>query len=213
MLKAPASGPAAVTEFIDQQIILSAYKQGYFPWPSSQLPGFIPWYSPDPRGVILNSHFKIPRSLRKVMNKNLFTIKTNQNFLKVVNYCRENPNRPEESWINSQIIQEYELLFKKGKAYSVESYFEDRLVGGIYGIQIGRYFSGESMFYLEPNASKVALGTLLEHLFDQLKINCFDTQMVTEVSASFGAEDIPRYDFYELLKNCDFNCDLPQISF
>ena len=117
---------------------------------------YIYWVEPQIRGVIDLDEFKISKSLVKLLKKKSYSIKINMNFEKVINLCAKNKNR-HSSWINKQIIDNYIKLFELGKAKSIECYYKNSLVGGLYGIIIGKIFCGESMFSLEKNASKIAL--------------------------------------------------------
>lgn len=181
--------------------LLLAYSRGIFPWPiSREYP--LAWFSPDPRGVVLKEDFHLPRSLKKFMNKNPYKLMFNRNFDAVIEYCAEVHQQKAngETWITPEIILGYKNLFRAGHAFSAEAYNkEDRLVGGLYGVHLGSYLTGESMFFLEDNASKFVLAGLLQHLFNN-GIHWLDTQMVTPVVGSLGGQEIPRKQFIELLK-------------
>lgn len=181
--------------------LLLAYSRGIFPWPiSNEYP--LAWFSPDPRGVILKKDFHLPKSLKKFLKKNPYKLAFNRNFDTVIDSCAQVHREKEEgeTWITSEIIASYKTLFRAGHAFSAEAYNqEDKLIGGLYGVHLGGYLSGESMFYLEDNASKFVLAGLLQHLFNH-GVDWLDTQMVTPVVRSLGGREIPRKEFIELLK-------------
>ncbi len=179
--------------------ILLAYKNGIFPWPiSEELP--LAWFSPDPRGVIDFEDFHISTSLKKCINKGEFKICYNTDFYQViVNCARVKRPSQNETWITKKIIDGFFKLYQAGYAYSVESYYQDKLVGGIYGVCIDGITSGESMFFYRSNASKVAL----VHLIDKLKasgIRYLDTQMISPVISYLGGKNISREQFINRLK-------------
>ncbi len=185
--------------------LLLAYSKGIFPWPISSFHP-IAWFSPNPRGVLCYSDLHIPKSLEKTFKKNKFNISFNQSFPEVIMNCALSHNRktPQgkktfETWITNEIVTSYIDLHYAGNAYSVEVWNKDKLVGGLYGVNIGYYFSGESMFYLEDDASKVGLITLMEHLYKK-DVHWIDTQMVTPTVKSLGGIDLPRKIFIEWLK-------------
>ena len=182
--------------------LMLAYSQGIFPWPiSEEYP--LAWFSPDPRGVILMDNFKIPQSFKKILKNNPFTVTFNKDFPAVIESCSETKNRSgvQGTWITQEIIDAYLKLHQVGHAYSVEAWNQDgELVGGLYGVNIGSFVSGESMFYRESNASKTVLYFLMHHLQDH-KINWLDTQMVTPVVESFGGSEISRPHYLDLLQD------------
>ncbi len=181
--------------------LLLAYSQGIFPWPiSKEYP--LAWFSPDPRGILFHKDLRPPQKFKKFLNKGLFKITYNQNFEQVIRECAQLKNRKdlEETWISEEIIKSYIDFHKSGFAYSVEAWSQNgKLVGGLYGVSIGSFVSGESMFYRESNASKVALYSLMEHLFEK-NIHWLDTQMVTSVVESFGGKEVSRVEYLDILK-------------
>ncbi len=197
---ASEEGLLAIGGDLEVESLLLAYKQGIFPWPiSADYP--LAWFSPDPRGILFCDDLHVSKSLAKLVRKNKFTIKFNTQFKEVVEACARSKNRKGEigTWITPDIKWAYYALYQAGYAYSVEAYNEDeKLVGGLYGVNIGSMFSGESMFYLESNASKVALVTFIQKLKDH-GVGWFDTQMVTSITEGLGAKEISRKDFLPLV--------------
>lgn len=181
--------------------LLLAYSKGIFPWPiSMEYP--LAWFSPNPRGIIKYVDLKIPKSMQKIINKNNFEIRFNQNFQDVIRQCALAKNRKGQTgtWITEDIIHSYMDFHHAGYAYSAETYLEGKLVGGIYGVCIGNFVSGESMFYTKSNASKFALIMLLEYL-NTKGVTWLDTQMVTPVVETLGGQEIPREQFIKMLKS------------
>lgn len=198
---ASEDGLLTVGGFISPEILLDAYSHGIFPWPISvDLP--LAWFSPNPRGVIFLNEYTISKNLKKNLKQTNFYCKFNTQFKSVIENCAKHhsKNFSKETWITPEIIKGYCDLHQRGFAYSIETYNQEHeLVGGVYGVNIGGFFSGESMFYLENNASKYALFTLLEYLKSQ-KIILLDTQMITQVTEKFGAIYIPRHEYLIHLK-------------
>lgn len=179
---------------LEPDTILAAYSQGLFPMPLEPN-GPIAWWSPDPRAVMpLDMH--VSRTLTRSMKKFNFTINTA--FTEVMQACAD-PSRP-HGWIDSQVISSYERLHELGWAHSVETRNESGdLVGGVYGVGVGRMFAGESMFHYETDASKAAL----VHLTSTLRANgvvLFDVQWMTPHLSSLGAIDLPRTEYLRRLK-------------
>ena len=192
-------GLLAIGGDLEIESLLLAYSQGIFPWPiSDEYP--LAWFSPNPRGLLFFDKLHIPKSFKKFLRKNPYEIKFNHDFESVIRNCAA-VNRQDQSstWITEDIIKAYIDFHKQGYAYSIETYLDDRLVGGVYGVCINRFYSGESMFHFEDNASKVALVSLM-YLLKQRDIAWLDTQMVTSVVESLGGVEIPRNTFIELLK-------------
>jgi leucyl/phenylalanyl-tRNA--protein transferase len=198
--KADEDGLLALGGDLEVQSLLMAYEQGIFPWPlGPEYP--LAWFSPDPRGILRYEDLIISKSLKKLLRQKKYEIRFNYDFPSVILGCAKSENRKnqEGTWITEDIILSYITLHFAGHAYSVETYFEDKLVGGMYGVQIGGFISGESMFYTKPNASKVALVCLMEYLQTQ-GINWIDTQLVNPFLEKMGACEIPRSDYLEMLK-------------
>lgn len=183
---------------LEIESLLLAYSQGIFPWPISQeYP--LAWFSPDPRGILAFDKMHLSKSLKKFLKKNPYEVRFNTNFEAVIMNCAEIKRSDNQgTWITQDIINSYIELHKEGYAYSVETYLENELVGGVYGVCINRFYSGESMFHTKDNASKVALIALLYKLKQQ-DIGWLDTQMVTPVVESLGGVEIPRETYIKML--------------
>ena len=191
------NGLLAIGGDLSTERLLNAYKHGIFPWFSEGEP--VLWWSPNPRMVLFPSELKINRSLKKIINKKLFKIRLNTAFRQVIEACSKTPRANQDgTWINHDIIEAYCRLHQLGYAFSVESWQDNQLVGGCYGVIIGKMFYGESMFHLVADASKVAFVNLVHHL-EQLGVDMIDCQMNTPLLASFGAKEISRDVFIKKL--------------
>ncbi|MEO8854630.1 MAG: leucyl/phenylalanyl-tRNA--protein transferase [Ginsengibacter sp.] len=177
--------------------LINAYKKGIFPWYD---PGeTIQWFSPDPRFVLFPEKIKITHSMRNVFNKNLFSFTIDKAFPVVIQNCRKAKRTPGEgTWISDDIELAYTNLFQKGFAHSAEAWQKNELVGGLYGVLIGKVFFGESMFANESNASKFAFINWV-NLLQKNGIELIDCQIHTRHLESLGAEFIPRKEFKKLL--------------
>lgn len=202
--EADEDGLVAIGGDLEVDTLVTAYRQGIFPWPISvELP--LAWFSPDPRGVIFTDEIHLPRSFEKFLKKNPYRLSFNQEMRKVILECARVPRKNQPgTWITPDIIRGYEKLFLEGLAYSVEVWKEEALVGGLYGVVMGEFVSGESMFMKEDGASKFALWGLLQHLKSK-GISFLDTQMVTSVVESFGGKYIPREEFLSQLRSIDWD--------
>ncbi len=183
--------------FLSPEIIIEAYSKGIFPMADSHNDPFVYWVDPKIRGIINLREFKIPKSLRKVLKKKNYKVKINKNFEKVINLCAKNPLR-NNTWINNQIIINYIKLHKIGKANSVECYYNNELVGGLYGILLGNIFCGESMFSIQKNASKISMAYLAAHLIEG-GFEFIDTQFYSEHLKQFGTKKIMKSEYLKLL--------------
>jgi leucyl/phenylalanyl-tRNA---protein transferase len=177
--------------------LIYGYINGIFPMADSD--GTLYWYSPDPRAIIPIDTYKPPKSLRPIINKQIFTIRINHNFEGVMRGCAVTRRDSEDTWISEEIIEAYTGLNKMGFAHSVEAYLNDTLVGGLYGVSIGSAFFGESMFYTEPNASKVAFHHLIQVLRER-GFQLLDTQFINDNVRRFGAIEIPKFQYLNMLK-------------
>ena len=178
--------------------ILAAYRAGIFPWFSAGQP--ILWWSPDPRMVLLPAEFKVSRSLRKTLKAGDYEVRLDTDFAAVIDACA-NTGRPGQpgTWITPGMQRAYRELHELGWAHSVETWKDGQLVGGLYGLAIGRMFYGESMFAQRTDASKIAAAHLARFL-EAHDFGMVDCQMRTDHLASLGAREIPRQDFLERLR-------------
>ena len=183
--------------FLSPEIIIEAYSKGIFPMADSHNDPFVYWVDPKIRGIINLRDFKISKSLKKVLKKKNYKVKINKNFEKVINLCAKNPLR-NNTWINNQIIINYIKLHKIGKANSVECYYNNELVGGLYGILLGNIFCGESMFSIQKNASKISMAYLAAHLIEG-GFEFIDTQFYSEHLKQFGTKKIMKSEYLKLL--------------
>lgn len=173
--------------------LLVAYRQGIFPWFSEGEP--ILWWSPAPRAVLYPADFHRSRSLRKLTRQQRYRITEDEDFAAVIEACARPRAGQHGTWINSQMIAAYTDLYRVGIAHSIECRENERLVGGVYGVVLGKVFFGESMFSAVPNASKLCL----QHLADCGAYELIDCQMATPHLASLGAVEIDREQFEESL--------------
>ena len=172
--------------------LIAAYSHGIFPWYNEAQP--ILWWSPDPRMVLFTNEFKVSRSLVKTLKQNRFEVRADTSFRAVMEACSEPRTGQSGTWISPPVIDAYTKLHRLGHAHSVETWRNGDLVGGLYGVAIGRMFFGESMFAREPDASKVALVHLVEMLKSK-DMPVIDCQQETHHLARFGARPIPRREF------------------
>ncbi len=177
--------------------LLEAYRSGIFPWFANDQP--ILWWSPDPRMVLFPAEMKVSRSLARTMRNTRFELRADTAFDEVIEGCRQ-PRRGESgTWISAEMAAAYAALHRAGFAHSVEAWLDGDLVGGLYGVALGRAFFGESMFTRVSNASKIALVALARQL-EQWGFGVIDCQMNTAHLASFGAREIPRAEFTRRLR-------------
>ncbi len=173
--------------------LLSAYRQGIFPWYSQQDP--ILWWCPDPRLVLYPGELHVSRRLKRTIRQERFTVTFNEAFDQVIRQCASiRRDRGEDTWITEDMIQAYTVMFEQGWCRSAEAWLEGRLVGGLYGVKIGRVFFGESMFSAARDASKVAFVSMVERLKARGTM-LIDCQVPTGHLAAFGARLIPRMRF------------------
>ena len=195
---ASPEGIVAVGGDLSPERLLLAYQSGIFPWYNEGEP--IIWYSPDPRMVLFPNKLKISKSMHQIFRKDVFQITFNQNFKEVISQCKITNRKDQEgTWITDEMQKAYLELHKLGIAKSVEVWQNDELIGGLYGIELGTVFCGESMFSKVSNASKVAF----IHLTQKLKkenYKLIDCQVYTDHLASLGAEEIPRKKFIKILE-------------
>ena len=183
---------------LSPQRILQAYQNGIFPWYSPGEP--ILWWSPDPRMVLIPAEFRVSRSLCKTLRQNKYRIRLDSHFRMVIQACARTFRPGQDgTWITPEIEEAYCQLHELGHAHSVETWMDNKLVGGLYGIAIGKMFYGESMFAHVTDASKIALAHLA-HFLDSQGFGLIDCQMNTPHLASLGAREIPRRQFLEHLR-------------
>jgi leucyl/phenylalanyl-tRNA--protein transferase len=194
---AEPDGLLAVGGDLSTERLLLAYRQGIFPWYEGQ---HILWWCPNPRFILTPSTLKVSKSMKQLLKRHTFTFTTNKAFTEVINNCK-NVDRPGQSgtWITSQMKEAYIRLHKLGFAHSAEVWQGDELVGGLYGIRLGKVFFGESMFSKVSNASKYAFISLVQQL-EQEDVQLIDCQVYTEHLESLGAHMITREDFVQLLQ-------------
>jgi leucyl/phenylalanyl-tRNA---protein transferase len=196
---ADPSGLLAVGGDLSSERLLEAYRLGIFPWYSDDQP--ILWWSPDPRLVLQLGDFKVSRSLRKTLKNGVFRVTLDRAFEDVIRACSSIPREGQSgTWITKEMKEAYIDLHGLGYAHSVESWFGEKLVGGLYGVSLGRAFFGESMFHLKTDASKVALAILVEKL-KSWNFDFIDSQMTTEHMLRLGAKELPRRIFLKRLQS------------
>ena len=197
---ADKNGLLAIGGDLSVERLIIAYKSGIFPWYNQGEP--IIWYSPNPRMVLFPQNLRISKSMRQVIRKQEFTITYNQNFEAVISNCKTifRVSDQGETWITSEMQQAYIELHKKGIAKSVEVWLGDELVGGLYGIDLGNVFCGESMFSKVSNSSKLAFIYLVQKL-EKENYKLIDCQVYNNHLASLGADEISREAFLSFLPN------------
>lgn len=192
--EATDEGLVAIGGDLSPERLLLAYRSGIFPWFEEGLP--VLWWSPDPRAILELDHLHVSRRLLRTYRQNRSRLTVNQAFEQVMRCCAE--EREEGTWITQSMIDAYCALHSIGHAHSVETWRGDQLVGGIYGVAIGGFFAGESMFYRRRDASKIALIYLVERLREQ-GFRLFDLQILNDHTARLGATEIPREVYLSLL--------------
>ena len=195
---AEPEGLLAIGGDLSPQRLLLAYSSGIFPWYNNGDP--ILWWSPDPRCVLFPADLKVSRSLAKLLRRQPFEITFNRSFRQVMTVCGElRQQQGDGTWITEEMIEAYCHLHELGFAHSVESWQDGELVGGLYGVCLGRCFFGESMFHTVSNASKIAFVTLVRRL-EKLGYRVIDCQQTTSYLLSMGATEIPRAEFLQRLR-------------
>jgi len=189
-------GLLAIGGVLNPSLLLDAYRKGIFPWYSEGQP--VMWWSPDPRCVLFPDEIKISRSLKKSLRKDDYIVTFDRAFSDVVKSCAEPRLASPGTWITQSVIKNYQLLHESGHAHSVECWHGETLVGGLYGITIGKVFFGESMFSHIADTSKICLAHLV-HLVKKLEYDLIDCQVTSEHLKSLGAKPIPRNDFSDIL--------------
>jgi leucyl/phenylalanyl-tRNA---protein transferase len=189
---AESEGPAVMGGDLEPGTLLAAYRAGLFPMPLGRR-GQLGWFSPDPRGVLLIGDLRVSRSLRRSMHR--FDIRIDTAFDEVIRGCAD-PRRP-HGWIDQRIIAAYTRLFDLGWAHSVETWEDGELAGGLYGVAIGAFFAGESMFHRSTDASKAALVGLVE-ILRPVRHALIDVQWATPHLRSLGVSEVSRPEYLAL---------------
>ncbi len=184
---------------ISVEALLNAYANGVFPWPYDD--ESIPWFAPDERGILEFEKLHISKRLQRHFKKNEFEFRINTNFKKVIKNCATVTRKGQSgTWITDKLLEVYTELNKEGFAISFETYYNNELVGGMYGVLIDNYFAGESMFALKSNASKFALVNACD-FFRRKGMEWIDIQTITPLLQSFGATEISKLRFMQKLKS------------
>lgn len=195
---ASPEGLLAIGGDLSPQRILFAYEHGIFPWYNDGEP--ILWWTPDPRFVLLPSEIKISKSMRQVLKKGTFRLTFDHAFEEVIHQCSIIPRAGQQgTWLTQEMKGAYHLLHEMGFAHSIETWYQDELVGGLYGLSLGKCFYGESMFAKKSNASKTALIHLAQKM-DELGMNMIDCQAKTKHLKTMGAKFIAREKFMAYLE-------------
>ena len=196
---AEENGLLAVGGDLSIERLLLAYSKGIFPWYSANDP--ILWWCPSPRLVIFPDEFKVPKRLARFIKQQKYTVTMDQAFLQVIIACANAADRQDKgTWIDDEMIKAYTHLHEMGYAHSVECWLDEDLIGGLYGLALGKIFFGESMFSRQSNASKVALAFLVEQLLKR-NFELIDCQLKTEHLMQFGGREIPGNEFQNYLAN------------
>jgi len=191
------NGLLAAGADLSEARLLDAYASGIFPWYSDGQP--VLWWSPDPRMVLVPAELRIPRSLKKRLARRDYEVRADGAFEQVIRACAAPRRGQEGTWITEDMVEAYVRLHRSGHAHSVETWIGGQLAGGLYGVELGGMFYGESMFARAPDASKIALAHLARQL-ERRGCGLIDCQMTTPLLARFGAREIPRAEFMGRLK-------------
>lgn len=204
---AEENGLLAIGGDLSVERLIASYKMGIFPWYSEGDP--ILWWTPDPRLVLFPEELHTSKSLNKLIRKKKFNVTVDHDFENVIQSCADvHKEKDSDTWIVSEMVEAYLRLHHEGYAHSVETWLDDKLVGGVYGVSIGKCFFGESMFTRENNASKVAF-TYLVKLLQAKSFELIDCQMTTDHLLSLGAREIRRNEFVKRLKRALKNTEPP----
>ncbi len=201
---ADAEGLVAIGGDLSVPRLLLAYRSGIFPWTANP----VTWWSPDPRAIFEMGGFRASHSLARIVRQGVFGVTKDRAFREVIEGCAAPRPGRRTTWITPEFIAAYERLHTEGHAHSVECWQGGRLAGGIYGVAVGGFFAGESMFHRVSNASKVALFHLVEHLRAR-EFVLFDIQVMTPITKRLGGVNIPRQEYLRRLaeavtKGCRF---------
>lgn len=194
----PEAGPVALGGELSTRLLIDAYSKGIFPWFSNDsLP--IYWWSPSPRAILYPSAFHVSRSLKKWLRRHPCTLTVDQAFARVIDLCAQPRQGCEVTWITPKINEAYRNLHDHGFAHSLEVWNENQLIGGIYGVGLGKHFYGESMFSSRSNGSKIAMLALC-HILDCENFTFLDCQLMTRHLTSLGAIALPRTEFLRCIE-------------
>ena len=188
--------------------LVLAYENGIFPWFSENEP--ILWWSPDPRLVLFPKDIKISKSLNKKIKKKIFDITIDRAFDQTIRSCSRRKKKYEGTWLVDEMIEAYTTLYTLGYAHSIETWRDNKLVGGLYGVCLGKSFFGESMFSFESDASKIALVMLANHL-EKYSFDLIDCQVKTNHLLNMGAIEISRNAFLDIIHQSIKKKDIPNI--
>jgi leucyl/phenylalanyl-tRNA---protein transferase len=194
-----ASGKTANDHRISPELLLRAYASGVFPMAEDADDPEVFWVRPQKRGIIPLDNYHVPKSLRKVIRQGRFEIRLDTDFDGVIEGCATGTGKRARTWINRPIREVYTALFERGHCHTVEAWREGQLVGGLYGVTLGKAFFGESMFSRETDASKVCLVHLIEHLIAR-GFTLLDTQFTTQHLERFGAIEVPQKRYERMLE-------------
>jgi leucyl/phenylalanyl-tRNA--protein transferase len=195
---ATKEGIVAIGGNLEPSTLITAYSKGIFPWFCEGEP--IIWWSPNPRLILFPHDLHISKSLRKLIKQNKFKVTFNQNFNEVIKNCKLTERKNQDgTWITDDMIEAYKKLFKLGYIISVEVWEENKLVGGLYGVNLGKCFFGESMFSLVSNSSKIGFVKLVEKLRNE-NYKLIDCQVKTKYLISLGAKEVSRKFFLKLIR-------------
>jgi leucyl/phenylalanyl-tRNA--protein transferase len=197
--QASREGILAIGGDLSSERLIIAYKSGIFPWFNAAEP--IIWWAPNPRMVLFLDELKVSKSMKKLIDKKVFKITFNQDFRAVIENCKKiERNGQSDTWISNEMIDAYCNLNQIGKAKSIEVWQNEELVGGLYGVDLGNVFCGESMFSKVSNASKIAFVYLVDYLKNN-NYKLLDCQVYNDHLASLGCREISRNDFMEILNS------------
>lgn len=195
---AEPDGLLAIGGDLSPKRLVLAYAHGIFPWFGNDEPYL--WWSPNPRCVLFPAKFKASKSLLQTIRKGKYTVRFDTCFSEVIKHCAQTKREGEPgTWITQEIQEAYCRLHELGFAHSVETFYDNQLVGGLYGVGLGKVFFGESMFFLMTDASKVAFYYLVQQLIEW-NYELIDNQQTTSYLLSFGSEEIPRDQFLKLVQ-------------
>jgi leucyl/phenylalanyl-tRNA--protein transferase len=195
---APGDEPLAWGHDLTPALVKAAYRAGIFPWYNDDSP--VLWWSPDPRCVLYPEKFKVSDSFRKTLRNPKWSVSCDTDFGAVIRACAASPRPGQDgTWITEKIISAYSTLHREGVVHSVEVRVDGELIGGLYGVAVGRVFCGESMFFKTPDASKIALAHLVARL-REAGFALIDCQQVTPHLLSLGAEAVSRDTFLDVLE-------------